>query len=309
MQRVDCAVIGAGPAGLTAAIFLARFRRRFCLFDGGEPRAAWIPRSHNHPAFPDGIRGPDLLARLRDQLAPFGTPPIPAVVSAIQRDSAGFVLSSPAGPVLARGVILATGIRDRLPPMPDALAQVRAGLIRQCPVCDAWEVRGRAISVIGHGVSAVGEALFLRHYSDRIRLMTLGRPLEVPEAAARRLIESGVTLDQRPVRRIAAGPDDRGQGRGVVFHLAGFGEESVDVAYAALGFDAHSGLAAALGAECDAEGRLVTDQAQRSSVPMLWAAGDVVTGLNQIAVAMAQGEVAATGFHSVMRRHEGLTLT
>ena len=303
MQRVDCAVIGAGPAGLTAAIFLARFRRRFCLFDGGEPRAAWIPRSHNHPAFPDGIRGPDLLARLRDQLAPFGTPPIPAVVSAIQRDGAGFVLSSPAGPVLARGVILATGIRDRLPPMPDALAQVRAGLIRQCPVCDAWEVRGRAISVIGHGVSAVGEALFLRHYTEDVTLVTLGARFDPPPGVAEQLSRAGIAVETRPVRRWSAG-----ERQGVVLHIGGFERMAFDVAYSGLGVEPQVALAEQLGVARAGDGRIETDGGQRTSVPMVWAAGDVVTGLNQIAVAMAQAEIAATGFHTEMRRREGLTL-
>src|SRR3712207_2958758 len=66
---LDCLIIGGGPGGLTAAIYLARFRRRFLLVDAGQSRASWIPRSHNHPAFPDGINGIELLERMRAQLA------------------------------------------------------------------------------------------------------------------------------------------------------------------------------------------------------------------------------------------------
>ena len=73
---LDCVVIGGGPAGPTAAIFLARFRRCFALIDGGDSRARWIPRSHNHPAFPDGIVGEALLQRMREQLAGYGVAPI-----------------------------------------------------------------------------------------------------------------------------------------------------------------------------------------------------------------------------------------
>jgi thioredoxin reductase (NADPH) len=303
MQRTDCAVIGAGPAGLTAAIFLGRFRRRAVLFDGGEPRAAWIPVSHNHPAFPEGIRGPDLLARLRVQLAQFGASPIAAEVEALTREGDGFRIDSAGGPILARGVILATGIRDVLPPMPDAMRQVKAGLIRQCPVCDAWEVRGLRVAVIGTGPGAVGEALFLRHYTDDLTVMTLGRPFTPPTPVTDQLRRAGIAIDPRPVRRISA----RG-GRGVVFHLEGFGEVGFDVAYSGLGSVPQTALARALGAELGPDGCLLTDRAQRTSVPMLWAAGDVVTGLNQIAVAMAQAEVAATSFHTELRRREGLTL-
>lgn len=303
MDHTDCAIIGAGPAGLTAAIYLARFRRRFVLFDGGEPRAAWIPRTHNHPAFPDGIRGPELLARMRDQLAEFGGTPLAAAARTLRHTPDGIVVSSSSGDVLAQGAILCTGVRDRLPPMPDAVEQVKAGLLRQCPVCDAWEVRGRRIVVIGALPCSVGEALFLRHYTEDITLMTLGAPFLPPPAVMAQLVRAGIVVDTRPVRRIAAHP-----GRGVIFHLAGFGEEVFDVAYSGLGIEPQTGLAAALGVELDDDRRIVTDATQRTSVPMIWAAGDAVTGLNQIAVAMAQAEIAATSFHTVMRRREGLTL-
>lgn len=303
MQSTDCAVIGAGPAGLTAAIYLARFRRRFVLFDGGEPRAAWIPRSHNHPAFPDGIRGPELLARMRAQLAEFGGQPLAAAVTAIRAEGGHYLLDTPAGPLQAEGIILATGVRDRLPPMPDAVAQVKAGVIRQCPVCDAWEVRGRRIAVIGALPCSVGEALFLRHYTEDVTLVTLGASFAPPPEVMAQLVKAGITVDNRPVRRISAG-----QGRGVAFHLTGFGETVFDVAYSGLGNVPQTGLAAALGADLDSDGRILTDARQRTSVPMVWAAGDAVTGLNQIAVAMAQAEIAATGFHTEMRKREGLTL-
>lgn len=304
MRQTECLVIGAGPAGLTAAIYLARFRRRFVLIDAGMPRAALIPRSHNHPAFPDGIRGPALLSRMRAQLARFGATQEPATVTALHRDGRFLLAEGSAGPIRARGVILATGTRDTLPPMPDALAQIRAGMIRLCPVCDAWEARGQRLAVIGHAAGAAGEALFLRHYSDDITLVTLGeRPALGPEALSR-LQAASIVIDTRPVRRIAVAADRR-----VLFHLAEFGEIGFDTAYCGLGTQPQSRLAAQLGAERDSGGCVVTDAAQRTSVPMLWAAGDVVTGLNQIAVAMSQGEIAATGFHTQMRRAEGLTLT
>src|ERR671938_1840853 len=71
---LDCLVVGGGPGGLSAAIYLARFRRRFLLLDAGESRCDWIPRSHNHPGFPDGIPGPELLERMRAQARRYGAP-------------------------------------------------------------------------------------------------------------------------------------------------------------------------------------------------------------------------------------------
>ena len=85
----DCCIIGGGPAGLTAAIFLARFRRRAVVFDDRSSRAALIPRSHNHPAFPDGIGGPTLLRRMREQLAALGETTVETRVTSIARETDG----------------------------------------------------------------------------------------------------------------------------------------------------------------------------------------------------------------------------
>ena len=233
----------------------------------------------------------------------FGGHPVAAPVLSIRRSEAGFAVETEGGLFTAQGVILATGVRDRLPPMADAVAAVKAGRIRQCPICDAWEVRGRRIAVIGAAPCAVGEAMFLRHYSDDITLVTLGASFPAPQPVLDRLERAGIAVETRTVRRIASGP-----GQGVVFHLDGFGQLPFDVAYSGLGIEPQTALARGLGVECDDEGRIVTDARQRTSVPMVWAAGDAVTGLNQIAVAMAQAEIAATGFHTEMRRREGLTL-
>ena len=303
MEPVDCAVVGAGPGGLTAAIYLHRFRRRCVVFDAGGSRAALIPRSHNHPAFPDGIRGPDLLDRMRDQLAGFGGEALCAAVASIRPEAGGYRVEAQGRVWLAQGVILATGVRDRLPPMADAVARVKAGLIRQCPICDAWEVRGRRIAVIGALPCSVGEALFLRHYTEDVTLVTLGAPFAPSAEVGATLKRAGIGVETRAVRRISASAR-----KGVVFHLSGFGEVAFDVAYSGLGADPQTALAQGLGVACDGDGRIVTDGRQRTSVPMVWAAGDAVTGLNQIAVAMAQAEIAATGFHSEMRRREGLML-
>ena len=131
-QPLDCIIVGGGPAGLTAAIFLARFKRRFLLIDGGDSRASWIPRSHNHPAFPGGINGEDLLARMRNQVEEFGGRRLSGTVTALTRDQDGLLgVESTDGTLLASHLILATGVRDRLPPLERAVKHVREGSIRQ----------------------------------------------------------------------------------------------------------------------------------------------------------------------------------
>jgi thioredoxin reductase (NADPH) len=296
-SRYDCCILGGGPAGLTAAIFLARFRRRALLVDAGESRAALIPRTHNHPAFPDGIGGPVLLRRMREQLAGFGAVTLQARVTAVAGTADGRFSVTAGRPWIADFLVFATGVEDVLPPIDGASDMVRSGLLRCCPICDAYEVVGRELAVVGTGACAAGEALFLTTYSSRVTLLTLGAAVEISEAAMARLQAAGVVIVTEPVHAITVedgGVRVRLTGRVVQF----------DAMYAGLGVRPRTRLAASLGIEFDLDGRIVTDAKQRCSEPGCYAAGDVVTGLNQLAVAMAQAEVAAVDIHNRLRERE-----
>lgn len=294
----DCVVIGGGPAGLTAAIYLARFRRRVALIDAGQSRAALIPRSHNHPGYPDGIHGETLLERMRVQAAKFGVTMVAEEVSQIAQAGDGSFQLQCSQTVHASHVILATGVRDRVPPVSEPLRHVRSGLIRQCPVCDAFELTGQRVAIIGAEACAAGEALFLSHYTDDVTILTLGNSLNVPEAVARKLAEAGVQIIEAEVQ------DWDFTANTVEVQLAKRPPMRFAAIYSGLGNDPRNRLAADLGVELGEDGRIRTDAHQETSVPNVFAAGDVVTGLNQIAVAMAQGEIAATHVHNKIRLHE-----
>lgn len=303
-RAFDCCIVGGGPAGLTAAIFLGRFHRRALLVDAGESRAAWIPRTHNHPAFPGGIAGDELLARLRAQAAEFGVEMRRAEATEVETlPDGGFRLTAGGEKVRARALILATGVRDLVAPVPDAVARVREGVIRQCPICDAYEVAGLTLAVVGTGRCAAGEAMFLRSYTDRLTILTLGEPPDLSAAALERLAAAGIRLDTRPVRSLAADA-----ATGALVRFADGEAARFDALYSGLGIEPRTGLARVLGLDLTAEGRILTDAHQRCSRPGCFAAGDAVTGLNQIAVAMAQAEIAATTLHNDLRRAEGLCL-
>lgn len=301
MRTLDCCIIGGGPAGLTAAIFLARFRRRAVVLDSGDSRAASIPHSHNHPAFPSGINGEELLARMRAQLADYDVPVVEARAEAVRREGDGrFRVETPGGDYRAPTVIIASGVRDHLPPVPDAAAHVRAGLIRLCPICDAYEMIDRRLAVIGWGAHAAGEALFLRGYTPQVTVFTLGRPLGISPRERRLLAEATIAVDEAPVEAVAVAEAG-------VSLMTGGAAQVFDAVYAGLGATPRSDLAAALDVERSEDGRLVTDARQRCA-PGVYAAGDVVTGLNQIAVAMAQAELAAVDIHNRLRSEERRSL-
>lgn len=301
--ELDCCIVGGGPAGLTAAIFLARFRRRFVLIDAGDSRASWIPRSHNHPAFPDGINGFELLGRMREQLSHFGSMPHRDKASSLSREADRRLrVRTASGDFVAPFVILATGVRDRLPAVEHAVDHVRSGAIRQCPICDGYEISGQRIAVLGNDANAAGEALFLRTYTPDLTLVTMGEPLDLLRDDRARLDEAGIRVVETPLRTLRCDPGDI-----EVSFADGTSLEFFSI-YSGLGSDPNTDLARQLGVKLTLEGRLETSAKQRTSEEGVYAAGDAVTGLNQIAIAMAQAEVAAVDIHNVLRREERLTL-
>ncbi|KAF1007399.1 MAG: Thioredoxin reductase [Luteibacter sp.] len=170
-------IVGAGPAGLTAATYLARYHRQILIVDAGRSRARWIPVSHNCPGFPFGVAGNQLLAYFRAQAAHYGTPVREAEVVAVERDAERFILHTAAEAIAARTVLVASGIVDTLPDAPDSDVAIASGALRLCAVCDGYEARDEAIAVHGPMEEALGHARFLRTFSARVTVV--GLPGEV----------------------------------------------------------------------------------------------------------------------------------
>jgi len=296
-EILDAVVIGAGPAGLTAAIYLGRFRRRFVVIDGGDPRAGWIPISHNHPGFPDGIPGVELLALLRQQAERYGAKIVPDRVERLEQTSDGFLVHLHNARLKARKILLATGVKDNEPKLGDVFDAVQRRLIRICPICDGYECIGQSIGVIGSSAKGAREAIFMRTYSDRVSLIHVGEPDILGDADRRMLAEAGIDVVETNINAVHI-EDDR---------IAAFDFEDgvirqFDVIYSALGTTPRGLLAEELGAQTDEAGALVVNSHQMTSVEGLYAAGDLVRGLNQMTVAEAEAAVAATGIHNALRK-------
>jgi thioredoxin reductase (NADPH) len=287
---LDCLVIGGGPAGLTAAIYLARFHLSLKLVDAGKSRASLIPRTHNHAGYPDGIGGPELIERMKEQARLYGAVIVPGRVTRLDRIEGGFQAEWGAGPVTARSVLLATGLSNRRPDMDEDLHDeaLARGLIRYCPICDGYEVTDKIVGVIGSGAHGVAEAVFLRGYTPHITLIAPDMAHDVDPVDQAKLKELGIETVDGPAKAVAA------HGDCIVVDTAE-GHYTFDSVYPALGSDVHTKLAAQVGANLSSDtGCIVVDDHQRTSVPGLYAAGDVVLGLDQISHAMGEGGVAAT---------------
>ena len=137
-------IIGAGPAGLTAATYLGRFRRRTMVMDAGAPRACWIPLSHNMPGFPAGITGADILKRMREQAEEYGAVIRPGRVESLVHDGEDFIAQAEGRSIRARAILLATGVVDHHPDLPGVERAVQKALVRICPICDGYEATGKA---------------------------------------------------------------------------------------------------------------------------------------------------------------------
>ena len=297
---VDCLVIGAGPAGLTAAIYLARFRRSLAVVDAGNSRAEYIPRTHNYPGFPDGISGPELLERLRAQARRYGATVESAMVESLARDGDTFVAALGDREVRARRVLLATGIVDKEPEMRDFREAVRLGCIRLCPVCDGFEVTDRRVAIYGPARRAIGHALFIRTFAREVSLLVPRNDASLAADECNGLARCGVQVVDSPVAEMYITPDRRAGVR-----TADGREHVFDTVYPSLGCRPRVEIALALGARCDDEGNLVVDAHHETSVPGLYAAGDAVSStLNQISVATGHAAVAATAIHNALRRLE-----
>ena len=293
---MECLVIGGGPAGLTAAIYLARFHRHFLVVDANASRASWIPVSHNIAGFPDGIAGKDLIALMRAQANRYGTRIINGPVELLERSpGGGFAAIMKDGTRHeAAHILLATGSEDLPPPLslPDREEAVGRGRLRFCPICDAYEVTGRKIALASTRRCRIQEALLLRGYTADLSLITLQDPWELPKEERGTLTEAGIKIVEAPAVRLVLEDD------GLAVHTADREQHWFDTLYVALGLRARSDLAIALGADHDADGALAVDQHQMTTVRGLYAAGDVVQGLAQISVAMGQAAIAGTAIHN-----------
>ena len=286
----DCLVIGGGPAGLTASIYLTRYHLSLKVVDAGKSRAGLIPCTHNHAGYPDGISGRELVRLMTEQAQKYGAAIVTGRVTRLDRFDGGFRAEWGEGSVTAKTVLIATGITNRRPPMDEELHDeaLARGLIRYCPICDGYEVTDKKVGVIGSGSHGVAEAAFLRSYTADITLIAPDRAHDLAAADRERLAALGVPTVDGPCAAVAA------LDKAIVVETP-HGHHTFDSVYPALGSDIHNELASQIGAAlADGTGCILVDAHQRTSVPGVYAAGDVVIGLDQISHAMGEGGVAAT---------------
>lgn len=249
-----------------------------------------IPETHNLGPFPDGISGPELLQRMRSHAELYGAAIETGTVRAVEKQGDVFRITTDRRVESAHYVILACGVFNHRPPLSlkDHEQGLARGLIRYCPICDAYEVRDMRVAVLGNGQHGLNEASFLRQYSGSVTLIQ-------PDGSAPAIARDGVAVLEAPMKDLGLSESH------VVVTLQNGNVRQFDTLYVALGTSASAGLAAGLGVRLAEGGCIAVDAKQRTSIDRVYAIGDVTEGLDQIAMAMAQGAVAATAIHNDLR--------
>ena len=294
-ELLDCLIIGGGAAGLTSAVYMGRYRRRALLLDAGGSRLQWIPRTRNVPGFPDGIEGPELLARMREHARRYGVATERTTVQRLEKlEDGSFRVHAEAGSRRARFVLLATGARDVLPEVEGIAPAVKAGQVRFCPVCDGFETQGQRVAVLGRAGHGLRESLFVSGFGNQVTWLAMETQQDVDTPELAQLRAAGVRLAPSAPRRIDCGVGDVG----VRVELQDGQVLDFDTLYPALGLEHQCGLATALGARVVPNGQLQVDAHQQTTVDGLYAAGDVSVDLNQISVAAGHAAIASTAIHN-----------
>jgi thioredoxin reductase (NADPH) len=294
----DCIIVGGGIAGLQAAIQLGRYGRRILVVDRGDGRSALCRSYHNVLGYPDGVSGETLRRIGREQAMKFGAEFVTADAAGAERaeDGSFRLQCRPDSAYQAKTLLLATGVMDRIPDVPGLIPCL--GLtVYICPDCDGYEIKDKQTLVLGSGNTGARMAIALKYYTPHLVYVNHERR-PVDESLVSRLNEEGIAMEEVPIREVRhAGPPEEGRFAGVT--LADGRRLDAERAFIAFGGnEVRSDLATQLGAERMENRHIVTDpRSKMTSVPGVWAAGDVTVHSEQLTIAMGEGQQAAIWIH------------
>lgn len=293
MEQVDSLIVGGGIAGLQAAIQLGRYDHRVLVIDAGYGRSTLCKSYHNLLGWPDGVSGDELRRLGRLQAEKLGVVfANDEVVQVVKKGNPGdgFELWGKSGKGYeALTVLLATGLQDRMPELPGLKACL--GLtVYVCPDCDGYEIKAKKTIVMGSGDAGAGMALTLSSRTDKLTYVN-HEQRAVKSELLKKLKENGISYVAEDIREVMS--DSNGVFRGIVL-TNGKSLEAERGFIAFGGNEVKSDLARQLGAERMENRHIVTDpRSKMTSVPFVWAAGDVGVHAEQVTIAMGEGAQAA----------------
>lgn len=291
----DCVIVGAGPAGLSSAVYMGRFRRSTLVLDCGDGRWSYGQVNDNYLGFPGGVRARRLHALGQAQAERFGVSFRSCRVTRIRAAANGFLLDHEGGRAAARTVIWAAGVRDNWPDFPGARRLVGRRLF-WCIVCDGWRTRERAVLLMGGSEPAVGTALQFLTYTRRVVFLA-GPDARLSARCRHKLEAAGIPLLRGAIRKVVLGAD----AAPVRVVLEDRSELRPDYVFSLYGSQPRTELLRGLGVALAGNGHVRIDDKNRTSLPGFFAAGDVTDKhSHQVAAAVHEGAAAAMAANHVL---------
>jgi thioredoxin reductase len=300
-DNYDVAVVGGGPAGLTSALWLARYLHSVVLIDSGDPRN-WETRGVNGFLGESGIKPSQLRGYGRAECERYGVELVDDTVdTATNKNGDVFSLTlNSGGCISARRVLLAIGIKDVWPDI-EGLDKCYGETVHVCPDCDGYESRGKKVVIVGKGRKAVGMALALTTWTEQVVILTNGEPAEISEKHCDQLGKLNIPVIEAKIRRLVSnGHEIR------AVELEGDMQLDCESLFFAIGQYPADDLGAQLKCERDELGLIVVDEHYHTSVKNVYAAGDIVPGPQLAIAAAADGAIAALAIHHSLIPEERL---
>ncbi|PSQ17342.1 thioredoxin-disulfide reductase [Halobacteriales archaeon QS_8_69_26] len=305
VREYDVAVVGGGPAGLTAALYAVRLGQDTLVVDRGGGRAAMMMDTHNVIGVTEDVSGNEFLATAVEQVEAYGADYRRGTVTGVERldgdegdGDAGplFRVESTDGTARARRVVLSTGFTDGRPDPP--LPRTGRGL-HYCLHCDAYMFVDEPVYVMGHGDSAAYVAMIMLNFTDEVDLLLDGDEPTWSDETDRLLSAHPVDVIEAEVTGTYSDPEDEDWLGG--FEFDDGANRDYRGGFAMYGSDYNNDLAADLGCDLNGDGTVAVDDHGRTSIDGVYAVGDVTPGHNQIPVAMGQGAKAGIAIHMDLR--------
>jgi thioredoxin reductase len=295
----DVVIVGAGPAGLSAALILGRCRRTVLVCDAGKPRNAVSHALHGFLTR-DGIRPSDFLQIGRRELEPYDTVEfrhVAVIGAGCDSDGCFAVMLEGHEQVRCRKLLLATGVVDNLPEI-DGFKELYGRSVFHCPYCDGWEVRDQPLAIYGRGHRGLGLSLELTAWSRDLVLCTDG-PSEIDQEGRARLAQNGIGLREDRIVRL----DGHDGVLGAVVFASGDALPRRALFFTT-GQSQRSGLAIDLGCELNEHGTVRTGKYETTHLPGLFVAGDASRAVQWVIVAAAEGAEAAFAINTALIKDE-----